>query len=301
MTVRKDTVKDAVLVCEPRCPLLLLVERGVLSYSGYMSNFPYVAIREARGMIQDAQRVVVLTGAGMSAESGVPTFRDAQTGLWEKYSPEELATTEAMYNSPDLVWSWMLHQARVMRSVEPHDGHRMLARWQRELVEGGGALDIVTQNIDDLHERGGSDVLAHLHGTTFTFRCFECQAPSDYQLEDPTDEQLQATPALDQLKLEDPPACGVCSHGFIRPNIVMFGELLPQHAMDDALEAVRATDVAIVVGTSNIVQPAATLPIAASAAGAQVIEINPNMTPLSQEADLYIPGTAGTILPELHP
>lgn len=288
-------------MCQLPCLSPLLVELAVLSYSGLMSNFPNVAIREARAMIQDAQRIVVLTGAGMSAESGVPTFRDAQTGLWEKYSPEELATPEAMYNRPDLVWSWMLHQARVMRSVEPHDGHRMLGSWQRELVDGGGALNIVTQNIDDLHERGGSDVLAHLHGTTFTFRCFECQAPSDYRLKDPTDEQLQATPTLDQLKLEEPPACGVCSHGFIRPNIVMFGELLPQHAMDDALEAVREADVAIVVGTSNIVQPAATLPIAASAAGALVIEINPHMTPLSQDADLYIPGTAGTILPELYP
>ncbi|GAA4111556.1 NAD-dependent deacetylase [Enteractinococcus coprophilus] len=278
-----------------------MVEPSELSYSVGMSNTTYVAIREARGIIQDAQRIVVLTGAGMSAESGVPTFRDAQTGLWEKYSPEELATPEAMYNRPDLVWSWMLHQARVMRSVEPHDGHKVLGRWQRELVSNGGALDIVTQNIDDLHERGGSDVLAHLHGTTFTFRCFDCDAPSDYELDDPTDEQLQATPALDQLMLEDPPACPACSYGFIRPDIVMFGELLPQQAMDNALDAVRAADVAIVVGTSNIVQPAATLPLAASAAGAQVIEINPNQTPLSQDADLYISGTARNILPELHP
>lgn len=266
-----------------------------------MSTLPLVAVREARSMLEDAQRIVVLTGAGMSAESGVPTFRDAQTGLWEKYSPEELATPEAMYNRPDLVWSWMLHQARVMRSVQPHDGHRVLGVWQRELATQGGQLEIVTQNIDDLHERGGADVLAHLHGTTFTFRCFECQAPADYQLGDATEEQLQATPALDQLLLEDPPACATCSHGFIRPDIVMFGEFLPQQAMDDALAAVRSADVAIVVGTSNIVQPAATLPIAASAAGARVIEINPNQTPLSQDADLYIAGTARRILPELYP
>lgn len=261
----------------------------------------HVEIREARSILQNAQRIVVLTGAGMSAESGVPMFRDAQTGLWEKYSPEELATPEAMYNRPELVWSWMLHQARVMRSVEPHEGHKALGSWQRELVTKGGLLDIVTQNIDDLHERGGSDVLAHLHGTTFTFRCFECHAPSDYALQPPTTQQLQATPALNQLVLEDPPACASCTHGFIRPDIVMFGEFLPQQAMDDALAAVRSADVAIVVGTSNIVQPAATLPVAASAAGAQVIEINPNRTPLSQDADLYIAGTARNILPELYP
>ncbi len=266
-----------------------------------MNPISQVAIREARGILQDAQRIVVLTGAGMSAESGIPTFRDAHTGLWEKYSPEDLATPEAMYNLPELVWSWMLHQARVMRSVEPHEGHRALGSWQHALAHTGGALDIVTQNIDDLHERGGSKVLAHLHGTTFTFRCFECHAPSDYRLDDATEEQLQATPALDQLEIEDPPACGSCSHGFLRPDIVMFGEMLPQRAMDDALAAVRSADVALVIGTSNIVQPAATLPVAASAAGAQVIEINPNRTPLTDEADLYIAGTARNIIPELHP
>lgn len=250
-------------------------------------------------MLQDARRVAVLTGAGMSAESGVPTFRDAQTGLWEKYSPEQLATRDAMSNQPDLVWSWILHQARVMRSVAPHEGHRALGTWQSHLQAHGGVLDIVTQNIDDLHERAGAEVLAHLHGTTFTFRCFECDAPSNYELENATDEQLQARPDLNQLVLEDPPACTSCSHGFIRPDIVMFGEFLPQRAMDDALDAVRSADVALVVGTSNIVQPAASLPVAASAAGAKVIEVNPQMTPLSDDADVYINGTAGDILPEL--
>src|SRR5699024_5263444 len=159
--------------------------------------------------------------------------------------------------------------------------------WQKQLRGQGGALDIITQNIDDLHERGGAEVLAHLHGTTFTFRCFECDAPSDYELADPTADQLAARPELNQLVLEDPPACTSCSHGFIRPNIVMFGEFLPQQAMDDALASVRTADVALVVGTSNIVQPAATLPIAASAAGATVIEVNPNTTPLSADADVY--------------
>jgi len=266
-----------------------------------MNTIPHGVIREAREILQDAEHIAVLTGAGMSAESGVPTFRDAQTGLWEKYSPEQLATPEAMSNRPDLVWSWILHQARVMRSVTPHEGHLTLGSWQQKLQTAGGSLDIVTQNIDDLHERANADVLAHLHGTTFTFRCFECDAPSDYELEEPTQEQLEARPDLNQLVLEDPPACSSCSHGFIRPNIVMFGELLPQGAMDDALDAVRSADVALVVGTSNIVQPAASLPIAASAAGAKVIEVNPNMTPLSEDADLYISGTARDVLPELYP
>ena len=258
------------------------------------------AMREAREIIDGAQRVAVLTGAGMSADSGVPTFRDTQTGLWEKYSPEQLATPEAMANQPDLVWSWMLHQARVMRAVAPHEGHVALGTWQKQLHARGGALDIITQNIDNLHERADAKVLAHLHGTTFTFRCFECDAPADYALERATEEQLQARPDLDQLTLEEPPGCTLCDHGFLRPNIVMFGEMLPQGAMDDALDAVRSADVALVVGTSNIVQPAASLPIAASAAGAKVIEVNPNMTALSEEADVYLQGTARDILPELY-
>ena len=266
-----------------------------------MNTIPHGVIREAREILQDARHIAVLTGAGMSAESGVPTFRDAQTGLWEKYSPEQLATPEAMSNRPDLVWSWILHQARVMRSVTPHEGHLTLGSWQKQLQTAGGSLDIVTQNIDDLHERANADVLAHLHGTTFTFRCFECDAPSDYELDEPTHKQLEARPDLNQLVLEDPPPCSSCSHGFIRPNIVMFGELLPQGAMDDAIDAVRSADVALVVGTSNIVQPAASLPIAASAAGAKVIEVNPNTTPLSEDADLYISGTARDVLPELYP
>lgn len=265
-----------------------------------MRNIPHSAIQEAKAILQDAHRIAVLTGAGMSAESGVPTYRDAQTGLWEKYSPEQLATREAMSNQPELVWSWILHQARVMRSVQPHEGHKALGRWQKQLDANGGALEIVTQNIDDLHERAGAEVLAHLHGTTFTFRCFECDAPSDYVLEDATEEQLEARPELEQMVLEEPPACHSCSHGFIRPDIVMFGELLPQQAMDDALEAVRTADVALVVGTSNIVQPAASLPIAASAAGAKVIEVNPNVTPLTEDVDVYINGTARNVLPELH-
>lgn len=265
-----------------------------------MRNDLRSAIGNARAHLNDAQRIAVLTGAGMSAESGIPTYRDAQTGLWEKYSPEQLATAEAMSDQPELVWSWILHQARVMRSVEPHEGHSILGTWQQELSKNGGSLDIITQNIDDLHERGNAEVLAHLHGSTFTFRCFECDAPSDYELQTGTPEQLAATPEFDQLILEDPPSCTNCQHGFIRPDIVLFGEMLPQQAIDDALDAVRSADVALVIGTSNIVQPAASLPIAASAAGAKIIEINPNATPLSEEADVYIQGTARNVLPELY-
>src|SRR5690625_12361 len=115
-----------------------------------MRNDLRSAISNARAHLNDAQRIAVLTDAGMSAESGIPTYRDAQTGLWEKYSPEQLATAEAMSDQPELVWSWILHQARVMRSVEPHEGHKALGRWHKQLDANGGALEIVTLNIDDL-------------------------------------------------------------------------------------------------------------------------------------------------------
>src|SRR5699024_10025831 len=149
------------------------------------------------------------------------------------------------------------------------------------------------------HERGGAKVLSHLHGTTFTFRCFECDSPAEYDLEDATDEQLAATPELDQLKLEDPPKCTSCSHGFIRPDIVLFSVQLPQQAMDAVVNRVGLADGALVGGTYNIVQPAASLPVAASAAGAKLIEVNTSHTPLSDDADDSINGTASSILPEL--
>lgn len=257
-------------------------------------------IEDARTLLRDATKITVLTGAGMSAESGVATYRDAQTGLWQRYSPEQLATREAMENRPDLVWSWILHQARVIRSVEPHKGHATLGAWQGHVTNSGGQFDIITQNIDDLHERGGAEVLAHLHGTTFSFRCFDCNEPSDYRVDHATVEQLHASPETDQLLLEDPPTCTHCSWGFIRPDIVLFGEMLPQGAMDKAVDSVRNAEVALVIGTSNIVQPAASLPIIASAAGAKVIEINPQQTPLSSDADVHIAGSASEVLPELY-
>src|SRR5699024_321131 len=124
--------------------------------------------------------------------------------------------------------------------------------------------------------------------------------PSDYELQTGTPEQLAATPELDQLVLEDPPSCTNCQHGFIRPDIVLFGEMLPQQAMDDALDTVRSADVALVIGTSTIVQPAASLPTPASSACAKLIDTHPNATPLTQEADFYIQGTARNVLPELY-
>lgn len=255
------------------------------------------ALAAVRALVERAERPVVLSGAGMSAESGVPTFRDAQTGLWERYSPEQLATEEAFLADPGLVWSWYLWRARMVREVEPNAGHRAVAAWQ-ERVPG---LTVATQNVDDLHERAGADVLAHLHGSLFAFRCAACDAPADV---DPAalgdDDAAPGSEAdLEALLLEEPPVCTACGAGRIRPDIVWFGEMLPEAEWDATYDALDGCDLCVVVGTSGIVQPAASLPFVALGAGAPVVEVNPDVTELSSAVTHRLSGPAGLVLPAL--
>ena len=254
---------------------------------------------DLRDAIASARRVVVLTGAGMSAESGVPTFRDAQTGLWEQYSAEDLATEDAWLADPNLVWSWYQWRARMVRACEPNAGHLALGAWQRRLHAAGGQLDVVTQNVDDLHERGGAEVLAHLHGSLFEFRCDECSEPADHDPGRATDGRAGSDEDLTEALASPPPACASCRNGRLRPGIVWFGEMLPIDAFDRAQEALTECDLAVVVGTSGIVQPAASLPYVALGHGAPVLEINPAETPFTDHATWHLDGTAATVLPQL--
>ena len=183
-------------------------------------------------LARPARRVAVLTGAGMSAESGVPTFRDAQTGLWEHFDPADLATPEAWDRDPASVWAWYQWRVALVRRVQPNAGHRALARWGRTVD-----LSIVTQNVDDLHERAGSPVLSHLHGSLFSPRCAECGTPAD----------LPEAPTEPVARL-DPPACGACG-GDVRPGVVWFGEPLPAGPWEAATASVLTADVVFVVGT----------------------------------------------------
>jgi NAD-dependent deacetylase len=267
-------------------------------------------LTEAAELARDARRVVVLSGAGMSAESGVPTFRDAQTGLWERYSPEQLATEEAWYADPGLVWSWYQWRARLVRSCSPNPGHRAIAAWQRaRSIPDAGSLVISTQNVDDLHERAGADVLAHLHGSLFDYRCADCGTQADHDPGSAGDGAPgQASPSapaagseadLEQLLRRPPPPCPACGTGRLRPGIVWFGEMLPQQALEDTYAALDSCDLAVVVGTSAVVQPAASLPYVALGAGAAVVEVNPEVTEFSTAATVHVPGTAGTVLPAL--
>lgn len=249
------------------------------------AQIPAVLLSAARR----AGRIAVLTGAGMSAESGVPTFRDAQTGWWARFDPAELATPQAWQRDPDLVWGWYLNRIRGVRAAQPNAGHRALARWGRR-----APVDVVTQNVDDLHERAGSRVLAHLHGALTAFRCDSCATPFDGPVPGlpPADGPAEVTDRM------PPPRCAHCP-GQIRPGVVWFGEALPPGAFDDAADAVRAADLVLVVGTSGLVFPASTLPDLAQAAGVPVVEINPEQTDLSRRAEASWRATAAVALPAL--
>lgn len=253
------------------------------------------AFEPVRRLIAAAERPVVLTGAGMSAESGVPTFRDAQTGLWERFSPEQLATEDAFLADPALVWSWYRWRARMVRAVAPNAGHLALARWQERVP----ALEIVTQNVDDLHERAGARVLSHLHGSLFTHRCAECGAPADVDLGTPGEDAAGSEEDLEEMLRHAPPACTVCGEGLIRPGIVWFGEMLPAEAWDRAYAALERCDLAIVIGTSGVVQPAASLPFVALGAGASVVEVNPEPSELTPAMTHHVRGRAGEVLTAL--
>lgn len=254
--------------------------------------------------VRSARRVVVLSGAGISAESGVPTFRDAQTGLWERFSPEQLASEDAWWADPALVWSWYQWRARMVRTCAPNPGHRAVGQWQRALARTGGSLQVVTQNVDDLHERGGAEVLSHLHGSLFEYRCAECGEPADHDPGAAGERQDGAPLAgqeedLENLLLTPPPDCEHCADGLLRPGIVWFGEMLSTDALDRAYFALDQCDLAVVVGTSAVVQPAASLPFVALGAGAAVVEVNPEVTEFTSAATWHLSGPAGTVLPAL--
>lgn len=241
-------------------------------------------LAELEAELSSARCVCVLTGAGVSAESGIPTFRGPD-GLWKKYRIEELATPEAFARHPMVVWEWYAWRREVMSQAQPNPAHYALADLEdRFALRPGTTFTLVTQNVDGLHERAGSRNILRLHGSVWTLRCTACGA----QHED------HCVP-LDPF----PPRC-VCEN-IMRPAVVWFGELLPEAALRQSIEAAAAADLFLVVGTSALVYPAASLPLVAKQQGARLIEINPEPTPLSEVADLTLTGNAGEILGALRP
>jgi len=231
-------------------------------------------------MLRQATGVACLTGAGVSAESGVPTFRDAQTGLWARYDPQRLASPQGFAEDPGLVWRWYMARLAGVEKASPNPGHRAVAA----MAQGLPHFALITQNVDDLHERAGSTNVIHLHGSIARFHCNRCSAFHKLGAEDRTASQ--------------PPRCTACG-GNVRPSVVWFGENLPEDALAAAVDAVANCNLLLVVGTSGLVYPAAELPAIAKRAGSRVIEINPEPGPLSSLADICLRGPSGEILPQL--
>jgi len=228
--------------------------------------------------LQQSRSVVVLTGAGISAESGVPTFRDAQTGLWAQFKPEDLATPEAFRRNPKVVWEWYAWRRQLVAQVEPNAGHRALVELERRVPQ----FTLITQNVDGLHQRAGSRSVIELHGNLTRTKCFEEGAAVDHWEETG----------------EVPPRCPRCG-GRLRPDVVWFNEMLPPGVFECALAASRSCDVFLSIGTSALVHPAASLPLDALKRGATLVEINPDDTPLTAHVHFRLRGPAGVILPAL--
>ncbi len=234
----------------------------------------------AADLLANAQAVVVLTGAGVSAESGVSTFRDAQSGLWSNFDPLQLASQEGFAADPGLVWTWYMHRLAMVEAAAPNPGHLALT----EMEHLAPMFTLITQNVDDLHERAGTAHTLHLHGRIGHFFCSECQTPYTLRPDDRTAPM--------------PPVCKFCS-GYVRPGVVWFGEMLPEREMSAAWRAADACDLFLVVGTSGVVYPASQLPLRARRRGTPVIEINPEPSELSSLVDICLRAPSGLVLPHL--
>jgi len=236
--------------------------------------------------LRRAGHMMVFTGAGVSAESGVPTFRDALTGLWEKFDPEALATPQGFERDPALVWGWYEWRRILVQRAEPNPAHCAIAALAGKLAR----LTLVTQNVDDLHERAGSPRVLHLHGRIGRPYCAACGG------EYPTPREAPPLPASG--KRIEPPRCHRCG-GRVRPGVVWFGESLPRGPWEEAVEAAHGCDAFLCVGTSSIVEPAAGLTRAAIAAGSVTIQVNTDRTYLDEAVTLNLRGPAARMLPQL--
>ena len=227
--------------------------------------------------LKKAKKAAVLTGAGISAESGVPTFR-GENGIWKKFRAEELANFDAFMKNPDMVWEWYAYRKKMMSEVNPNLGHYALVKMEEFYPD----FTLITQNIDNLHRIAGSKRILELHGNIRRNYCIECKKQYD-------DEQLQLGGEAPRC------SCG----GLIRPDVVWFGEMLPQNVLTEAFQAAESCEVFFSIGTSAVVNPAALLPLTAKNADALLVEINPEETVLTSTAHHHLHGPSGEILPQL--
>lgn len=258
--------------------------KGQIRMEGGTVNTMGTGLDALRQRLRDARNVVLFSGAGMSAESGVPTFRDAQTGLWARFRPEELATEEAFRRNPQRVWDWYAERRDALQAVQPNAGHVAVAEFQQRHP---GRLCVITQNVDGLHQRAGSDPVLALHG----------ELQRDRWL-DPCPRPAGSACGVEVAEPGRPPRCAECGN-MLRPGVVWFGEMLLPGVLERAQDAAQASDLMLVVGTSGAVYPAAGLVHQARAAGAFVAIINPHPSELDGVANLVLAGGAAQLLPDL--
>ena len=245
-----------------------------------LPNIPDIMVES----LARAEHLCVLTGAGISAESGLPTFRDKMTGLWAKYDPVSLATPEAFERDPDLVTRWYDFRVGEGGKHRPNPGHHALTRYEQWQRVRGKRFTLLTQNVDGFHQDAGSHDVVELHGTIRTWRCVRCGAAHRHEGE----------PFATY-----PPGCNACDEGILRPNVVWFGEMLPELAIERAHEAIGSCDVFVSIGTSGLVQPAASFGEAAQSRGALFFEVNLEATPLTAHVDAAVHAPSGIALPKL--
>lgn len=243
-------------------------------------------MQRAADFLRASKKIVFFTGAGISAESGIPTFRDKLSGLWTNHDPQRLETANAFRENPALVWSWYLWRRHQVSQAKPNSAHHCISR----LAKAGWDVSVVTQNIDDLHERTGSNPVLHLHGSLMDVKCLACHRPGKL-----TPAQLEVP---EEGQLIEPPRCARCN-GKLRPGVVWFGENLPEDAWRSAVRLVRGCDLLISVGTSGVVMPAAGIPDMALAAGATVIHVNLEDVGLDGAGEMMLMGNAGVVLPAM--
>jgi NAD-dependent protein deacetylase/lipoamidase len=238
------------------------------------ASFAPDLLRELRA----SRRVAVLTGAGVSQESGLRTFRDPQAGFWAKHKPEDLASPDAFARDPKLVWDWYAWRREAIKGVRPNPGHYALAELELRVPD----FSLITQNVDGLHRLAGSRNVFELHGNIQRVRCSLCGMFAEDWVE----------------AGDDVPRCGACG-SLLRPHVVWFGEPLPRLELESAVDAARTCELFMSIGTSGVVQPAASLAYAARNRGATLVEINAEPTGLTRKVDFFLQGKSGEILPAL--
>ncbi|GBE29613.1 NAD-dependent protein deacylase [bacterium BMS3Bbin04] len=240
--------------------------------------------QELAKRLATAKHVVVSTGAGISRESGVPTFREAD-GLWNKFRPEELANVDAFLANPKLVWEWYSWRRELISNVDPNPGHYALA----ELETMVSKFTLITQNVDNLHREAGSTDVIELHGNILRNKCQKCGISFNEGDAEAKMEFVEGTL----------PVCNCGKKGLLRPDVVWFGEILPEDAIQRAWDETAQADIFMCIGTSTVVYPAAALPFNAKTAGAYLVEVNPNPTELTPLADLVLAEPSGEALPKV--